>query len=140
MNIEFSMLILYVVISALLTMMPYLIFPSIPFGVRIPLANADDPAILAERKKYVLRMIVLSVVLFAVQMVLNSFFSSRTVGAISMVALIVLGWIIYYISHLKLLEIKRQNAWYADKRQVIAANATPRSNSPSRLYWILLAL
>ena len=118
--------------------MPYLLFPAIPFGVRIPLSYSEDDAVAAERKRYVVRMLILEVALFAVQMILLTLTDNQLFSAFSILALAALSWVIYYLSHRRIAAIKKENNWYEHKHQVIAAHATPRPTIPSRLFWIML--
>jgi uncharacterized membrane protein len=140
MNPEIPSLVLFIILSVLLLLMPYLLFPSIPFGVRIPLSYAEDQAVISERKRYVIRMLLLEIILFAIQMVLPYLTRRKELAAFSIVALAIFSWIIYYISHRRLVQIKLENNWYENKHQVIAANARPRSYKPSGLFWLLLIL
>ena len=59
---------------------------------------------------------------------------------LSLIALVIGGWGIYYLSNRRLAQVKTSQNWFADKSQVIAVDVTPRSNMPSRFLMVLLAL
>ena len=136
MNNTFQIALLFVVLSGLLLVMPWLLFPAVPFGVRIPLEFAEDTAVRIERRKYLLRMVILETIL-AVSMIL---FKTETVFPYCLGILILVSWGFYYASHRSLAKKKVELGWYDEKRQVVAASAVPRINRPSRFYWIFLSL
>jgi uncharacterized membrane protein len=140
MNPDILSAVIFVLIAGLLLLLPFLVFPTLPFGVRIPLARAQDPAVTAERKHYLLRLGVLAGGLFLADIVLGSLAQRQMVRPLSIMVLIIGGWGVYYLSHRRLAQVKTSERWFADTRQAVAASATPRPPTPSRLLRVLLAL
>jgi uncharacterized membrane protein len=140
MNPDTVLLILFILVAGLLLLMPSLVFPTIPFGVRIPLAYAHDPSIAAERKRYTLLLGILAGGLLVADLALGSQAQWNTLPRISLIALIVGGWGIYYISNRRLAQLKTTRNWFAGRSQAIAASITPRSNKPSGFLLVLISL
>jgi uncharacterized membrane protein len=132
-------LILYILIAGFLFVLPYLVFPTLPFGVRIPLAYIHDPAVTTEHKRYQFRLGSLAVVLLLAGFVVGGLFRLPALYQLSLVVLVIGDWVIYYLGHRRLGQVKINQKWFADKRQVVAASAAPRSKQPSRLFWVCLA-
>ncbi len=139
-NPDTILLILFFLLAGLLLLMPSLVFPTIPFGVRIPLAYAHDPAVTAERRRYTLLLGILAGGLFLADLALGSQPQWEMLPRLSLIALIIGGWGIYYISNRRLALVKTSQNWFADKSQAIAANIAPRSNSPTGFLQVLLSL
>ena len=133
-------LLIYILIAGLLFLLPYIVFPTLPFGVRIPLAYAHDPSIVAERRLYTLRLGILAGGLFLADIALPSLVGWETLVQFSTVILVLGGWGVYYLSHRHLSQIKISQRWFADARQAVMANAIPRSKIPTQSFWVFLAL
>jgi uncharacterized membrane protein len=139
-NSDTISLVIYILIVGLLFAMPYLVFPTLPFGVRIPLAYAQDPAVFAERRRYALRLGILEGCLLLANLALLTLIPWKTLAQFSIIILVISAWIVYYLSHRSLAQTKISQQWFANTRQVIAASLSPRSNKPSRWFWAFLAL
>ncbi len=139
MNSDTLSWIIYLLIGGLLLWMPSLVPPTVPFGVRIPLAYAHDPAVTAERRRYTLRLGILEGGLLLADIAFWSLASWKTLHSLSIFVLVIGGWGIYYLSHRRLAQIKISQGWFANTRQALVASAAPRSKMPSRLFWIFLA-
>ena len=132
-------LIVYVLIAGLLLALPYLVFPTRPFGVRIPPAYAHDPAVIAERNRYVRQLGTLAGGLLLADLIyLWSKPGSLLLPQISILLLVMAGWGNYYLSHRRLAQVKIEQQWLAGGRQAVQANATHRSKLRSRPLWVLL--
>jgi uncharacterized membrane protein len=140
MNFDAISLIIYFLVTGFLFVLPYVVFPTLPFGVRIPLACMHDPAIIAERRRYALRLGILAGGVFLADIALWSLTGWQNLPQLSIFVLAVGGWGVYYLSHRSLAQVKISQHWFADTRQAIAASAVHRSKLPSRLFWIFLAL
>jgi uncharacterized membrane protein len=141
MNFDVLSVIVYILIAVFLFLLPYLVFPTVPFGVRIPLAYANDPAVSAERRRYTRGVGILAAGLLLADII--DFWSLgrwQPQHQFSIVFLIIGSWVIYYLSHRRLTQIKIEHQWFAGKPQAMAASAEPRSKAPSKLFWIFLAL
>lgn len=139
MNTSFLALILFVLVAALMGLMPRLVFPTVPFGVRIPLSRSQDPRVVAERKRYEWRVGVLGVVLLMVA--IGSMWIGWPYGqAGALLALTLGGWALYYLSHRSLSQIKTREHWFSEGRQALVASAQPRWSWPDLPSWILLGV
>jgi uncharacterized membrane protein len=121
-------------------LMPYLVFPTIPFGVRIPLAYAQDPVVLDERRRYTLRMAIMTIAVLAAVVLLWLSTHWMPVLPLSSLAIVFGSWGVYYLSHHRLQAVKANQHWFANTRQAVLANVEPRSSAPSRMFWAWLAL
>jgi uncharacterized membrane protein len=139
MTTAFSILI-EILIAGIYFLMPYLIFPTLPFGVRVPLAYARHPAVLEERRRYALRLGFLAGMVILVEAGFWLFKPGTLVRPFGILTLVIGCWAVYYLSHRRLAQVKADQQWFADKRQAVMALATPRSAAPSRLFRVLLAL
>jgi uncharacterized membrane protein len=140
MKSEALSLVIYALLGGLLLLLPYLVFPTVPFGVRVPMAYAHDPAVLTERRRYTLRLGAVVIVTLLVNLATWSLAGWDWLRHASILLLVVAGWLVYYLSHRRLGAVKVANHWYAHTRQVVAASASPRAMAPSRLIWVFLAL
>jgi uncharacterized membrane protein len=141
MNFDVLSVIVYILIAVFLFLMPYLVFPTVPFGVRIPLAYAQDPAVIAERRRYARGVGILAGGLLLADII--DFWSLgrwQPQHQFSIVFLVIGSWVIYYLSHRRLAQVKIEHQWFAGKSQAMAASAAPRSEAPSKLFWVFLAL
>ncbi len=133
-------MILYILIAGVLLLLPYVIFPTLPFGVRIPLAYARDPAVTAERRRYMLRLGIFETGLLLIDLALGMRVGRwGTLPQFSLIVLVIGGWGVYYLSHRRLARVKTSQQWFANTRQAVAASAAPRSKLPSRFFWIFLS-
>jgi uncharacterized membrane protein len=138
MNSDTLSLIIYVLVAGFLLALPYVVFPTLPFGVRIPLVYAHDPAVITERKRYALRLGILAGALFLVDIALRSLAEWHTILRLSILILAIAGWGIYYLGHRSLAQVKASENWFAGSRLAVAASLAPGSKKPLKLFWILL--
>ncbi len=137
MNTSTFVLVMFVLVATLVWLMPRLVFPTVPFGVRIPLARSQDPHIVMERNRYAWRVGVLAVLMLVLSV--GSMLFSWAYGQAAALVVLVLGsWGIYYLSHRRLSAIKASEHWFAEGRQALAASAQPRWSWPDTSSWILL--
>jgi uncharacterized membrane protein len=135
-----SYLIIYFLLSAFLFVIPYLVAPTIPFGVRIPLAYIHHPEVLAERRRYILRLVGIDILLLGILLYFPFSEKAESIKEISIIGLIIGGWGVYYLSHARLTRVKKEQNWYADTRQTLIASVHPRSLWPSKIFWGFFAL
>lgn len=139
MNAPTLSLIFFVLVAALLWLMPRLVFPTVPFGVRIPLSRRQDPRVRVEHTRYAWRIGVLAVALLSVA--IGSTIVGWSTGLpVALLGLVVGGWGLYYLSHRSLSEIKTRERWFAEGRPALVASAQPRWSWPDRPAWILLGV
>ncbi len=128
--------VLFTLLCLVLLAMPWLLLPAIPFGVRVPLEFAEHESIKNERRKYFIRMLILEALLGLTMVMLDA----TKAFPYCLAALLITSIGFYLASHRVLTKTKNELGWYEGKRQVVAASARPRSNRPSRPFWLLLAL
>lgn len=139
MNAPTLPLIFFVLVAALLWLMPRLIFPTVPFGVRIPLSRRQDPRVTIEHRRYAWRIGALAVALLSVAIV-SANFGWSTGLPVALLGLVVGGWGIYYLSHRSLNAVKTREHWLAEGRPALVASAQPRWSWPDWPAWILLGV
>jgi hypothetical protein len=98
MNPDTLFIAVYILIAVFLLMLPYLVFPTLPFGVRVPMANTHDPAVLLERRRYALFLGILAIGLLLVDLALWSLVARQTLLRLSIIGLVLGGWAVYYVS------------------------------------------
>ncbi len=136
----FLSLFMDVTIAALYILMPSLVFPTVPFGVRVPLAYARHPAVMEERRRYTLRLSVLAAGILVVDFALYGLTRWAPLHALGMLLLVAGCWGVYYLSHRRLAHVKADQSWFADTRQAVIASVAPRPHGPSRMALDFLAL
>jgi uncharacterized membrane protein len=135
-----SYLIIYFFLSAFLFVLPFLVAPTVPFGVRIPLAYIHHPEITNERRRYLLRLAGIDALLLAILFYFSLSGRMENIKVVSIVGLIAGGWGVYYLSHAGLSRVKKEQNWYANTRQTLIASVHPRSLWPSKTFWSFFAL
>jgi uncharacterized membrane protein len=139
MTTAFSILI-EILIAGIYFLMPSLVFPTLPFGVRVPLAYARHPAVMEERRRYTLRLEFLTGLVILVEGGFWLFTQGSLFRPLGILTLVIGCWAVYYLSHRRLAQVKADQQWFADTRQAVMALAAPRPAAPSRLFRVLLAL
>lgn len=119
-------------------MMPALVRPTLPFGVRIPLAYAQEPAIAAAVRDYRRLLLIGGVLVVAVSLALALALGQPFLLNLGIFAALILSWIAYYRAHRQIATRKAAERWYEGLRQGIAVDTTLRS-APSAfpLVWLL---
>ena len=139
MNTSYILLIFFILVAALLWLMPRLVFPTLPFGVRIPLSRSQDPRVVTERGRYAWRVVAMATGLLVVSV--GSLMFGWAYGQAGALLILVLGgWGLYYLSHRSLSELKTREQWFVEGRQALAASAQPRWTWPDTPSWILLGV
>ena len=122
-------------------LMPALVRPTLPFGVRIPLARAQEPAITSAVRDY--RRILLGggVLLVAASLALTIALEQPYLLSFGVVVALPLWWLAYYRAHRRLATLKERERWYEGLRQGLAVDTSLRSAPPRfPLTWALPAL
>lgn len=142
------MTIYYVTQTALLALligiawlMPALVRSTLPFGVRIPLARAQEPAIAEAVRDYRRLVLIGGVLVLAVFLALTLALGQPFLLSLGIFAALILGWIAYYRAHRQLATRKARERWYEGLRQRIAVDTARRSAPPAfPLVWLLPAV
>jgi len=131
MFLDIYLLVAFILTSSIMLLMPFVLSRSIPFGVRIPMAFSHSSEVKAEFKKYLIIMGVYEAVLLLASYLVSLYSRWEFQSILFFGALILGNWTIYYLSHRHLIQVKRDQKWMEDKRQVIIASATPRGRKPT---------
>ncbi len=127
----------FVLITAIYWMLPNLTRPTIPFGVRIPLAHANEPAIATERRQYRTRLLLVAVLVIAAIIGFALLTDKALALTFGVVALAIAFWAVYYYSHRRLQAVKGAAGWFAGTHQVVMASTEVRSLTAA-VSWPLL--
>ena len=122
-------------------LMPTLVRPTLPFGVRIPLARAQEPVIDSTVRDYRRLLLIGGLLVLAAFLALTLALGQPFVLSLGIFAALLLCWIAYYRAHRQLATRKDREGWYEGLRQSIAVDTTLRSAPPAfPLAWMLPAL
>ncbi|MDI3341626.1 MAG: DUF5808 domain-containing protein [Sphaerobacter sp.] len=121
--------------------LPALVSPTLPFGVRIPGAYAHEPAIAEIRRAYLLQTVVGALIVGAATAVLTTVTDEPLVPAGGLMAFLIVAWAIYYGAHRRLRAIKADQGWYAGQRQAVVVDPALRQHpTPVPWAWALPAI
>ncbi|WP_029421776.1 DUF1648 domain-containing protein [Alicyclobacillus macrosporangiidus] len=135
--ISLVVILVFVVVEALL---PAVVPKTLPFGVRVPLAHANHPAVASATRRFYRRLAVIAVLSIAID--LAALLLPATAAFLSGQAVVVLAAVAcyanYYAAHRDLRRVKAAEDWFAGTVQVVAADTQPR-RAPS-LWWAVPSL
>lgn len=120
---------LMLVLLILQWLMPKLVDPTVPFGVRVPPYRLRDPAVLLAHRRYTVGMSMTLVFCVATWLWIwlgdpNSINSVSYIALLPLIPL-VLGFFNYYAVHRGLRQAKVEGRWMDGHRQVIVAETNP---------------
>ncbi|GAA4638669.1 DUF5808 domain-containing protein [Actinoallomurus vinaceus] len=116
-------------------LIPSLVPPTVPFGVRVPLDQAHVPVIDAWRRRY--RVGTAGATAAAVAVVL---LGGPVAGPIAVTALLAVGLVLYLAAHRAIRETKTSEGWFAGRRQVTVVDTSLRTDpEPYPWRWALLS-
>lgn len=122
-------------------LMPALVRPTLPFGVRIPSERAGEPAIAAAVRDYRRLLLLGGVALLAIILALTVALGQPFLPTLGIFAALLLCWSAYYRAHRQLVARKADEGWYAGLRQGVAVDTSLRSAPPAFPYaWGIPAL
>src|SRR5262245_42560804 len=124
-------------VGAMQWLMPSLVPPTIPFGVRIPRDRADAPIIADQRRQYRIVITCTTVVAVAAAILAGPVLAAPVGLGIEIVA----GLLIYLRARARLREAKVAEHWFEGRRQVTMADTSLRTEpEPFPWLWSLPAI
>jgi uncharacterized membrane protein len=105
-------------------MLPALVPPTLPFGVRVPPERVDDPRIARLTRQYRIMIAVGIVVIGLGTIALTRLIDSPLMQAAAWLLVVALMLAAYYRAHRALAAIKAREDWYAGYRQAVVADTT----------------
>ncbi len=118
-------------IGVLHWLMPSLVPPTVPFGVRVPRDHADEPVIARQRRRY--RGVTAVVTVAAVAGVLLAHGHPQAVPAAAGAELLA-GLVLYLHARRRITVVKVAEDWFGGRRQVATADSALRTD-PERYPW-----
>ncbi|MGI5230602.1 DUF1648 domain-containing protein [Actinoallomurus sp. CA-142502] len=119
-----------VLVGVMKWLMPSLVPPTIPFGVRVPRDRADAPVVVAQRRRY---RAVTGVV--AVLAVAGTLLAGRPWAGLAVVGVeLAVGVFCYLYARRRIAEVKAAEHWFGGRRQVVVADTSLRTE-PERYPW-----
>lgn len=107
--------------------MPSIMRPTLPFGVRIPEARTSAPIIGQIRNSYQWQILLSGLGVALITIGINQLTDQPLVMAGGLIVLIVVHTLIYYRAHRQLREVKEREGWYAGQRQAVLADTRLRA-------------
>ena len=133
--------ILLLLLVGIAWMMPALVRPTVPFGVRVPLARAHDPAIGRAVRDYRRVLLGGGILLIAASPALTLALGRPYLLSFGIVAALLLWWLAYARAHRRLATLKARERWYEGLRQGIVVDTSLRSAPPPFPFvWAIPAL
>ncbi|MEU8358290.1 hypothetical protein AB0C27_19955 [Nonomuraea sp. NPDC048882] len=121
-------------VTSLMLSLPALARPTLPFGVRVGLQRAGDPAIVAARRLYT-RLTVLVAVIAAVALILVLAATGSAVAiGLAVTAVTVVDLLVFYRAHRMVRAAKLAGGWAAERRQGVTVDTSFRTD-PVRVPW-----
>lgn len=122
-------------------MMPSLMRPTLPFGVRIPGERTDEPVIDQELRRYRLLTILSGVVIGAIVAVVTLLTGWQETLTAGILVLIFVQWIWYYRAHRGIVAAKQAGNWFAGLQQGTVVDTAIRTEpQPYPWLWALPAI
>lgn len=114
----------FLIILILQFMMPKLIRKEIPFGIRIPEEEVDNPLLKEVYKSYIkeISLTILPCTIIICVFLLYKF--NEIVLTAGIVGILLISTIIYYRAHKKVEKIKNENNWIEGKKQIVVVNTS----------------
>jgi uncharacterized membrane protein len=120
-----------VLIGVLQWLMPALVPPTLPFGVRVPRDRADAPVIAVQRRRYRIATATVTVVA-AAAVLLGS--GHAWALQIPLGGEVLAGVLIYLVVRRRIIAAKAAENWFGGRRQVTVADTSLRTD-PERYPW-----
>lgn len=122
-------------------LMPALVRPTLPFGVRVPLARAQEAAIADAVRDYRRLLLGGGILLIAACLALTIALGQPYSLSLGIIAALLFWGLAYYRAHRQLATLKEHERWYEGLRQGIVVDTSLRSAPPRfPLAWALPAL
>ena len=129
-------------ITIMLSATPFLLKPSVVFGVTVPESFTDDSTIISYKKIYAVSIFITGFISFFIYYywVSNSNLSEETIvltGLVVQFGLLFLSMVLYFYYHAQTTQLKQKNQWGADLKQVRIAELAIRTKDemlPSYVY------
>lgn len=130
------------VIGALMCAAPAVTRPTLQFGVRVPREHVSAPVIRRERRAYYWRTAAIGACCTAAAVaVAIQGFGSLWLITIIRVVLVAANLGCFLVARRKIAAVKRENAWFAGRRQTIVADTSWRTDPPCfPVRWLIPAL
>jgi len=133
-------LVTVIVLNAVYGLVPLLTHDTLQYGVRVPPAHTDSPAIAAARRGYYRLWLVLFLVTVAVTAVLDTVSPPMTASAGVLLATLVVTLLLnygnYFLARRRLLTAKETESWYKGVVETIVADtAVHRTTQGPSLAW-----
>ncbi|HZE30886.1 MAG TPA: DUF5808 domain-containing protein [Actinoallomurus sp.] len=120
-----------VLIGSLQWLMPSLVPPTLPFGVRVPLDHADAPVITVQRRRYRIATAIVAVAA-AAAVLLGS--GHAWALSVPLGGELLAGVLIYLVVRRRIIAVKSAEDWFGGRRQVTVADTSLRTD-PERYPW-----
>ncbi len=118
--------------------LPALARPTLPFGVRVPQARVDDPAVRQQRHRYARWVDELGALAAVVVVVMALLAAPDAVRAAGVVVLGAADLGFFLVASRAVRAAKQAGDWYSGTRQAVTADTSLRTD-PVRLPWAVLA-
>ncbi|KPC61569.1 DUF1648 domain-containing protein [Streptomyces chattanoogensis] len=115
-------------------LMPSLTGPSLPFGVRTPVARADAPVIAVRRRRYRWQVAMSGALLIAADVLLAAVAHVRLPGSVPLLTAAA-GLMAYSRARAAIMAVKQREDWYRGLRQGVVADTSLRT-APERFPWL----
>ncbi len=122
----------YIITLALQVFIPYIVQETIVFGVTIPEQHVKHPALGIVKKRYAQIVGVTGTVLLVIMLVINWMFAPSEIaqGALLLgilYGMLAVSMVLYWLNHLKITKLKKEEQWGMKIKQVRAVDLTARS-------------
>ncbi len=129
-------------VTLLYWLMPVLMPPTLPFGVRIPASRVNEPVIARLLRRYRLLIILsglIGLLIIAGATYLMESGLTLWLAPLGLLTTLALAILVYYLMHRQLRAIKEGEDWYAGLREVIVVEV-PSSQESAHLsrFWLTL--
>lgn len=122
-------------------MMPALMRPTLPFGVRIPGDRTGEPVIAQELRRYRLLTILSGVVIGAIVAAVTLLTDWQETLTVGIFILVFVEWLWYYRAHRHIIAAKLAGSWYAGLHQGTVVDTSIRTEpQPYPWLWALPAI
>ncbi|MGV9774120.1 DUF1648 domain-containing protein [Streptosporangium sp. NPDC003464] len=127
-------LILVVLVTSFMLALPAVARPALPFGVRVGIERAGDPAVIAARRSYARLVVLAATAVAAVSILVLLVTGSPAVIGVTTTAVLVVDLLLYYRAHRGVRAAKHAGEWAAGRRQGVTVDTTFRTD-PVRVPW-----
>ncbi|MCO5969612.1 DUF1648 domain-containing protein [Actinoallomurus soli] len=111
-------------------LIPSLVPPTVPFGVRVPRDRADAPVVAGWRRRYRAGAAVVTVLAAAAVLLV----SGPVTGPAAVGGELVAGLVLYLLARHRITAVKSAEGWFDGRRQVTVADTSLRTD-PERYPW-----